>query len=249
MTPGKLYNLKSKTVLANMRHLARALRLLWIALTPVAQSTQNHHNNNDDAIQTDSVTTPIRLADIQQCPTSPKPGCGDPNCQGARHQCATQYLCSSESPFADPSSPSSSRNGRLLILAGCRCCPPPIHVECTNVDCAAPSAGSRVCAAEPLRGCACQTADDRVRAARERTAGWVWPLDKNDEAFDPDIESGSSSGGDEDGAGGNGNGNSNSSAARGVSSGSGPVATMPALASSRGYFWAMDDQLGLKFLL
>ncbi|GKT94696.1 hypothetical protein CT0861_05502 [Colletotrichum tofieldiae] len=213
-------------MLPDIRHLCCALSL-WIALTPGAQSTQNNNN----ASQTDSVARPLRLADVQQCPVSPKPGCGDPNCQGARHQCATQYLCSSESPFTEPSS------GRRLILAGCRCCPLPIHVECSDLQCTAP-AGTRVCAAEPLQGCTCQTTDDRVRAVQERTAGWVWPLDKNDAAYDVDIEPSS---GDEDEAG--------NSTARGVSSSSGPMATMPPLALIQDYYWAVNDEPDLKFLL
>lgn len=203
-----------------MRHLLYALSL-WIALAPGTQSTQNN-----DAGQTDSIATPpqppLRLADIQQCPAAPKPSCHDPSCQGSRFQCATQYLCSSEDPFTDPSSSSSPPSGRQVILAGCRCCPLPIYIECTDAQCAAPAPASHVCAAEPLRGCTCQTHDDRFRAAQERTAGWVWPLDKFDPAYDVDIEPDS---GDEDqaqaqarpaGSSSNSNSNSTDTAARGA---------------------------------
>lgn len=185
LTPCKLHDLNFHAMLANMRHLLYALSL-WIALAPGTQSTQNN-----DAGQTDSIA-PLRLADIQQCPAAPKPSCDDPNCQGSRFVCATQFLCSSENPFTDPSTPSS---GRQVILAGCRCCPLPIHIECTDCYCAPPTPASRVCAAEPLRGCTCQTHDDRFRAAQERAAGWVWPADMFDPAYDVDIEPDS---GDED---------------------------------------------------
>ncbi|KAL0929866.1 uncharacterized protein CTRU02_215075 [Colletotrichum truncatum] len=217
------------SMLANMRHLCYTLSLL-VALTPGAQSIQKNNDNNT-ASQADSIATPLRLAEIQQCPVSPKPGCDDTNCQGARHQCATQYLCSNENPFTEPSS------GRHLILAGCRCCPLPNHVECSDFQCAAP-AGTRVCTAEPLRDCTCQTTDDRVRAVQERTAGWVWPLDKNNDAYDVDIEPSS---GDED--------EGESGTASGVSSSTGPLATMPPSTNIQAYYWAMNDPPELKFLL
>lgn len=83
-----------------------------------------------------------------------------------------------------------------------------------------------------------------MRAARERTAGWAWPLDKNDAAYDPDVEP-SSSGEEDDETDGN---NSSSSTARGVSSSSGPVATVAPLTWLRDYYGAMGDQPDLKFL-
>lgn len=271
LTPCKLYDCNFDAAIANMRYLLYTLSL-WIALALGTQSTQN----NDAAQTDDSIATPppppppLRLADIQQCPAAPKPSCDDPNCQGARHQCATQYLCSSEDPFfTDPSSSSSSSScpssGRQVILAGCRCCPLPIHIECTDTQCAAapaPAPASRVCAAEPLRGCTCQTADDRFRAAQERAAGWVWPLDKNDEAYDVDIESDS---GDEDEARAQAQpeaqpaGSSVSSSSSSSSSSAGPpphmatttnMATVPPLALLlRDYYAAMEDQADLKFLV
>lgn len=215
-----------------MRHLLHALSL-WIALAPGTQSIQNNN-----AGQTDSIATPppLRLADIQQCPAAPKPSCDDPNCQGSRFMCATQYLCSSENPFTDPSSSSSS--GRQVMLAGCRCCPPPIHIECTDSNCAHPTPASRVCAAEPLRGCTCSTYDDRFREAQERAAGWVWPADMDDPAYDVDIDSDS---GDEAQAQRH---NSTATAARGgVVSATAP----PSALSLRDYCGAMEDQEDLKF--
>lgn len=265
LTPCKLYDLNFHAVIANMRHLFYALSL-WIALAPGTQSTQN----NDAGHETGSIVTPppppppLRLADIQECPAAPKPSCDDPNCQGARHTCATQYLCSSENPFTDPSSSSSPSSGRQVILAGCRCCPPPIHVECTDALCAAPVAsGSRVCAAEPLAGCTCQTFDDRFRAAQERAAGWVWPADMD--AYDVDIDDDE---GDEAQAQAHARrqqaagSSSTATAARGVvvvsSSSAGPpppmgtttnMATVPPLAwLLRDYYGAMEDQADLKFL-
>lgn len=248
-----------------MRHLFHALSL-WIALVPGTQSTQNNDAGRTDSIATtppqSSPPPPIRLADMQQCPAAPKPSCDDPNCQCARHQCASQYLCSSENPFNGTSSSSSlsssTGSGRQVILAGCRCCPLPVHIECTDTQCAAPPAPaslSRVCAAEPLQGCTCQTADDRFRAAQERTAGWVWPLDKNDEAYDVDIEPYS---GDEDEVqpeAQSGAQPAGSSAEAVVVSWSSagpppPMPTVPPLALLYGDFHgAIGHQAGLKFFV
>lgn len=249
-----------------MRDLFYALSL-WFALAPGTQSTtQNKDAGQTDSTATDSIATPppppppLRLADVQQCPAAPKPSCHDANCQGARHHCATQYLCSSENPFTDPSRSSS---GHEVILAGCRCCPLPIHIECTDALCAAPLAsGSRVCAAEPLAGCTCQTHDDRFRAAQERTAGWVWPMDKFDPAYDVDI---SDDEGDEaqpqpqpqpQAQPAGSSSSTATTAARGLvvvsSSSAGPpppMATVPPLALLlRDYYGAMKDQADLEFL-
>ncbi|XXG94043.1 hypothetical protein Hte_000294 [Hypoxylon texense] len=105
-----------------------------------------------------AAVTVVRLADLQQCPASPKPTCSDDTCQGPAHICATQYRCGNESPIPDPGNPL-----RSTVLAGCRCCPLPIHVVCDNYDCRAPE-GTRTCSSEELQGCSCQTWEDR-RAA------------------------------------------------------------------------------------
>lgn len=238
--PSKLYDLNCHVLIPNMCHLFYALSLC-IVLVPSTQCTQIN-----DAGQTDSIATPppppLPLADMQQCPAAPKPTCDDLNCQGARHQCATQYLCSSEDPFTDPSSSSPPSSGRQVILAGCRCCPPPAHIECSDTQSAArPAPAPRVCAAEPLRGCTCQTADDRSRAAQERTAGWVWPLDKNDEAYDVDIEPDS---GDEVEAQTQSAGSSSSAVPPP------PTPTVPPLdLLLRYYYGVTEDQAKLNFLV
>lgn len=66
----------------------------------------------------------------------------------------------------------------------------------------------------------------------------MWPLDKNDDAYDVDIEP---SRGGEDEAG--------ISTAPGASSSSSPMTTMPPLALLQDYYWAMYEQPDLKFPL
>ncbi|KAI0189888.1 hypothetical protein F4808DRAFT_445223 [Astrocystis sublimbata] len=196
-------------MLSSNQYLYSILRA-WIAFATTALGTQR--NTND----TSTFTTPVRLADIQQCPVAPKPICGDENCQGATFYCATQFLCSSENCFPGP-------DGRSIILAGCRCCPLPIHVECTDHRCAAPE-GTRVCVSEPLRGCTCQTAKDRMETMKARAVDFGWT---SDDLFEVDFEPCSSEENEE----GPVRGSSNSV----------PIATiaMDHLAWLQGY-WAMD---------
>lgn len=115
----------------------------------------------------------VRLADVQQCPASPKPTCSDENCQGSIYICATQFRCGSERPFSDPGDPV-----RQVVLAGCRCCPLPIHVVCDNYNCRAPE-GTRTCALEELQGCSCQTWEDR-RAAVAQEPILYWDIGEED---------------------------------------------------------------------
>ncbi|PSS28278.1 hypothetical protein M430DRAFT_32711 [Amorphotheca resinae ATCC 22711] len=102
--------------------------------------------------QINTNNSPIHLHQIGQCPTSPKPVCSDPNCQGPRYICPMQFQCEATTAF--------HMNGRDVTITGCRCCPLPIYVWCENLDCRAP-AGTRQCASDELGGCACDTADDR----------------------------------------------------------------------------------------
>jgi hypothetical protein len=101
--------------------------------------------------------SPIRLHQIGQCPTSPKPGCSDPNCQGPRYVSPMQFQCEATTAF--------HLNGRDVTLTGCRCCPLPLFVWCLNHDCRAPT-GTRQCASDELGGCACETSDDRAERFR-----------------------------------------------------------------------------------
>jgi hypothetical protein len=144
---------------------------VWIVFSAIALAAQNNTDISNNP------STPVRLAAVQQCPASPKPMCEDVNCQGATFRCATQFLCSNETPF-------TGSDGRDLILAGCSCCPRPIEVECTDCKCAAPE-GTRVCVAELLRGCTCMTVADRVELMRKTAANHVWT---SDDEFEIDIE-------------------------------------------------------------
>ncbi|KAI1110463.1 hypothetical protein F5Y14DRAFT_428861 [Nemania sp. NC0429] len=157
---------------SNTRFL-RSILWVWVALTAMASATRNNTNDHD----TNTATTPVRLADLQQCPVSPKPMCDDENCEGSRFCGPTQFRCGSERPFPDS-------DGRSLILAGCRCCPLPIHVECTDCQCAAPE-GTRICVSEPLQGCTCQTMGDRVEASKAGIADFGWT---SDDEFEIDFE-------------------------------------------------------------
>jgi hypothetical protein len=100
---------------------------------------------------------PIRLHQIGQCPTSPKPRCSDPNCQGPSYVGPTQFQCEATTAF--------HINGKKVTLTGCRCCPLPLFVRCLNHDCRAPT-GTRRCASDELGGCACETDDDRTERFR-----------------------------------------------------------------------------------
>ena len=143
--------------------------------------------NPDDPTPVDTTTTPIRLADAERCPVSPKLMCEGANCQGRRYHCDTQFSCSDERLF-----PSS--DGRSLILAGCRYCPLPIHVVCNSVVCAVPE-DTRVCVAEPLQGRACWTWGNRLESMKASIAEHRWESDgSNGINFEP------TSSDDEDGA-------------------------------------------------
>ncbi|KAK8052448.1 hypothetical protein PG993_003833 [Apiospora rasikravindrae] len=163
-------------------HWLYAVQRVWIfiALATITVATEPN-STNDAARATATAPAPVRLADVQQCPVTPKPMCADPTCQGATYICPTQFQCSSESPFA-----ADDGRGRLLILAGCRCCPLPIHVHCNDHRCGAPE-GARVCAAETLQGCACQTAEDRLEAMRAGCAAQGWTA-ADDETIEIDVE-------------------------------------------------------------
>jgi hypothetical protein len=101
--------------------------------------------------------SPIRLHQIGQCPTSPKPGCSDPNCQGLSYVGPMQFQCEATTAF--------HINGRDITLTSCRCCPHPLFVRCLNHDCRAPT-GTRQCASDKLGGCACETDEDRAERFR-----------------------------------------------------------------------------------
>ncbi|KAI0546447.1 hypothetical protein F4679DRAFT_557353 [Xylaria curta] len=126
---------------------------------------------------TTTTSAATRLAEVQQCPISPKPMCSADNCLGSISVCATRFLCSNESPF-------TSSNGRAVIMAGCRCCPLPIEVWCHEHSCGAPEE-TRVCAAEELQGCACMTGKDRLAAIEAAADDYVW---RSDDSVDLDSE-------------------------------------------------------------
>ncbi|KAK7955850.1 uncharacterized protein PG986_005072 [Apiospora aurea] len=221
----------------------RPMLHLWtcLALATFALATETNTNNstNDAASTTAPDPAPVRLADTQQCPVTPKPMCADPTCQGATYICPTQFQCSSESPFPFPSpSPSPAEDSRLAILAGCRCCPLPIHVHCADHRCGAP-AGARVCAAEPLQGCACQTAEDRLAAMRAGCAAQGWTA-ADDETIEIDVEP--DSGDEEEETGRTAVGESSSSSS--IGSAAPPLATMGITHEHRlgllPRYWAMD---------
>ncbi|KAI1081983.1 hypothetical protein F5B20DRAFT_41713 [Whalleya microplaca] len=141
-----------------------SLLLATLALAPThttASGSQSANITNAPPDTPPAAVPVLRLVDLNQCPTTPKPTCSDAQCQGPVHICATQYRCTSETPFPFPVSDRGST--RSAVLAGCRCCPLPIHVACDNYDCGAPE-GARVCDAEELRGCACLTWADRREA-------------------------------------------------------------------------------------
>jgi len=114
--------------------------------------------------------TPDRLADAGRCPDPPF-SCTADMCAG-RHGGAVPavlppYRCTNERPFL------SVRFGRMIILAGCRCCP---VVRCTDPTCDAveanvPSARTDVCRSETLRGCPCER--ERKPVVHSGPAIWV----------------------------------------------------------------------------
>ncbi|KUJ11327.1 uncharacterized protein LY89DRAFT_242515 [Mollisia scopiformis] len=109
--------------------------------------------------QTNTSDSLIHLYETEQCQTSPKPTCSDPNCLGPRYVNPMQYRCVATTAF--------QMDGRDVTLTGCRCCPIPLYVRCSKHDCRA-STGTRQCASEELEGCVCQTIDDRIEAFRSR---------------------------------------------------------------------------------
>lgn len=154
------------------RYIYRTLGLGIAFATTVTATQQNANNTN-----TNAASMIIRLADVQQCPVSPKPMCSDDSCQGSILTCATQFLCSNESPF-----PASG--GRNVVLAGCRCCPLPIQVHCYDHKCGA-SEGTRICVSEQLQGCACQTGQDRLAAIEAEADDYLW---RSDDSVELDLE-------------------------------------------------------------
>ncbi|GAW16077.1 hypothetical protein ANO14919_055000 [Xylariales sp. No.14919] len=144
--------------------------LSWITFPTNIRATQE----NADAI---AASTAVRLADVQQCPVSPKPTCSEDSCQGSIFVGPSQFLCVNESPFA-------ALDGRSVILAGCRCCPLPIEVWCHDHHCAAPE-DARICTSNELQGCACMTGQDRLAAVEAAAEDYVW---KSDDSVDLDIE-------------------------------------------------------------
>lgn len=124
-----------------------------ISLLAVEEQLQSPYqiNTND---------SPIRLHQIGQCPTSPKPGCSDPNCQRPIYVGSMQFQCEATTAF--------HIDGRKVTLTGCRCCPVPLFVRCLNHDCRAPT-GTRRCASDELGGCACETDDDRTERFRRES--------------------------------------------------------------------------------
>ncbi|KAH8164223.1 hypothetical protein CIB48_g4020 [Xylaria polymorpha] len=156
--------------------------LYWTAFAALIGATPE----NKDAINRADVA--IRLAEVQQCPASPKPLCSDDSCQGSIFIGAAQFLCSNGSPFTAP-------DGRSVILAGCRCCPLPIEVWCHDRHCGAPE-DTRICIADELRDCVCMTGKDRLAAADAAAEeDYVW---RSDDSVDLDLEP--SSGEDEEAA-------------------------------------------------
>ncbi len=153
--------------------------LHWVTFATLIGATQEI----TDAIRASAAT---RLAEVQQCPVSPKPMCSDDSCQGSIFVSATQFLCSNESPFTAP-------DGRSVILAGCRCCPLPIEVWCHDHHCDAPE-DTRICTADELQDCVCMTGKDRLAAAEAAAEDYVW---RSDDSVDLDLEPSS---GEEDGA-------------------------------------------------
>lgn len=103
--------------------------------------------------------SPIRLHQIGQWPTSPKPLCSDPNCEGFIYVSPVQYQSAATIVF--------HINGRDVTLTGCRCCPLLYEVWCSNHDCRAPT-GTRQSVSDELGGCACETSEDlRERYQRQ----------------------------------------------------------------------------------
>ncbi|KAH7303223.1 hypothetical protein B0I35DRAFT_447028 [Stachybotrys elegans] len=152
-------------------HISVILNLILACGAIAVESEQGADNNAE------TISAPIRLADIQQCPVSPKPMCEDNNCQGSTWVCPTQFLCSSETPVHAP-------DGRCVVLTGCRCCPHPIDVWCSDSLCAAPE-DTRTCVAEDLQGCMCMTGPERTRLAEEDAHNIVWA---SDGSFEVDLE-------------------------------------------------------------
>ncbi|KAI0440359.1 hypothetical protein F4803DRAFT_577847 [Xylaria telfairii] len=144
----------------------------WITFATMIGATPE----NTDAINRDDAA--IRLAEIQQCPVSPKPLCSDDSCQGSIFVGTAQFLCSNGTPFTAP-------DGLSVILAGCRCCPLPIEVWCHDGHCGAPE-DTRVCVADELRDCVCMTGKDRLAAAEAAAEeDYVW---RSDDSVDLDLE-------------------------------------------------------------
>ncbi|EPE28604.1 hypothetical protein GLAREA_09725 [Glarea lozoyensis ATCC 20868] len=138
-----------------------SLPLLWVFVTCAQSSgTQEPSQAADVENQLQSLFQmnldegPILLHETGQCPTSPKPGCSDPTCLGPDYISPFQFQCQATAI--------TQREGRDVILAGCRCCPPQIDVMCDNHDCRAPE-GSRTCISEELQGCPCDTTEDMIR--------------------------------------------------------------------------------------
>jgi len=105
-----------------------------------------------DTVAVASTAAAIRPVDAQQCPVSPKPSCSAENCAGSIFVGPTQFVCGNENPF-------TASDGRSVIQAGCRCCPLPFNVWCHDSYCRAPE-GTRICTAEELQGCLCETTED-----------------------------------------------------------------------------------------
>ncbi|KAK8090610.1 reverse transcriptase domain protein [Apiospora phragmitis] len=154
---------------------------ICIALATVALTTETNNNNNNTTNNASSTATspPVRLANVQQCPVSPKPMCDDQTCQSATFLFPMQP----REPLPRRGRPAPPAHpGRLPLL------PLPLHVECTDHRSGAPE-GTRVCAGEPLRGCACQTSQDRLETIQARCAAHGWAaadFPDNEIDFEPD---------------------------------------------------------------
>jgi len=127
--------------------------------TPSIAGIGESHRANTAAGDNSSLEN---LFQTGNCPLNPKPACEDPSCEGITSMGSNlaQYTCSNQRPVH------LSEGSAPVIIFQCHCCPLPLHVTCTDSDCAA-TLGTRICLEYPLRGCACQTHEDRQQDATQ----------------------------------------------------------------------------------
>jgi hypothetical protein len=159
---------KPLSMVASTRRLLIILSILLLSSASV-QSDNTRDTVSSSAVdeqlqsptQIDTSGSPVCLRQIDQCPTSPKPVCSDPHCQGPIYISPMQFQCEATTV--------SQINGVDVTLTGCHCCPLQLFVWCPNHDCRAPT-GTRQCASEELEGCACETSDDRAERFRRESS-------------------------------------------------------------------------------